>query len=123
MAAGRRLPGAFDAEGGQGAGFGVVKVVLNYVVDAGTARSAADGGAQFGKVFRSAGSHDFHVAVFGVADPAMQIEFGRLALDKPAESDSLDTAANEEVKDHKFRVQRAGDGTERTVLIGPASPR
>jgi hypothetical protein len=88
------LPGAFDAEGGEGAGFGLIEVMFDDVVDAGSARTAAHGGAKLGEIVRSARCHDFDLAILCITDPSMEMEFGGLALDKPAESDALNTAAN-----------------------------
>jgi hypothetical protein len=50
--------------------------------------------AQFGEVFRFTGCDYFHVAVFGVADPAAQGQLAGLAMDEPAEAYALDAASD-----------------------------
>jgi hypothetical protein len=94
------LPGAFYAEGVEAAGFGLVHVVLDYVVDAGAAGAFAEAGAKLVEVAGAACGDDFDVAVLGVADPAAEVELGGLALDEPAEADALDAAADQEVENH-----------------------
>jgi hypothetical protein len=98
------LPGAFDAEGGEVGGFGLIEVVLDDVVDAGAARATAEVGAQFVQVLRVTGGDYFDIAVFSVADPAAQFQLTSLALDEPAEAYALNAATDKEVKDHTLPV-------------------
>jgi hypothetical protein len=95
-----QLPSAFDAEGLKAAGFGLVEVMLEDAIDAATAGTLVEAGAEFGEVFGLAGGDDFDVAFFGVADPAAQGELTGFAVNEPAKSDTLYTPLNEEVKDH-----------------------
>ncbi len=99
-----RLPGSFDLEGPEVLGFFIVEVMFDEAIDAAAARSAAKALAEFVEVFGGAGGDNFDVAVFGVADPAAQFQLAGLALHEPAESDSLDAAADEEVKNHTLPV-------------------
>ncbi len=78
----------------------LVEMVLDEAIDAAAARAAAKAGAQLGQVIGLAGGNHFHVAVFGVAHPAAQVELAGLALHKPAEADALHAALNEEMKNH-----------------------
>jgi hypothetical protein len=108
----RHLPCAFDAEGAETLGFFLVEIVLDEAVDAAAARTFAQAGAQFGEVRGRAGSHNFHIAILCVADPAAQVEFAGFAVDEPAEADALNATLDEEVKDHDQgqcgRCARAG---------------
>jgi hypothetical protein len=88
------LPGAFYAEGVQVAGFGLVHVMLDEVVDAGAAGASSEAGTELGQFAGAARGYDFHVAVLCVADPAAEVELGGFALDIPAEADPLDAAAD-----------------------------
>lgn len=95
-----RLPGAFDAEGFEGSGFLFIEVVLEDAVNTAAARAATETGAQVGNVFRSAGSDDFNVAVFSVADPSGEAEFAGLAVYKPAKADTLHATLHEKMENH-----------------------
>ncbi len=94
------LPRAVDAEGAQGIGFLFLEKVFDDVIDAAAAGAASQAGAEFGEVAVVAGGNYFDVAVFGVADPAAQVEFAGLAVHEPAEADALNSALNEEMKNH-----------------------
>jgi hypothetical protein len=94
------LPGSVNAEGAEFFGFRIVEIVLDEVIDAAAAGAAAQFVAELVKVIGRAGSHDFDFAFLGVADPTAQADECGFALDKPAETDTLHTAANEEVKNH-----------------------
>jgi hypothetical protein len=74
--------------------------VLDYAVDTAATRATAEAGAEFAKVRLFAMDYDFHIAIFGVAHPAAQIELAGLAMDIPAEAYALYAALNEEVKNH-----------------------
>ena len=69
-------------------------------VDSGASGALAEAGAEVGEVFGGARGDDFNVAVFGVADPAGESEFAGLAVNEPAEADTLDATLNEKMKNH-----------------------
>jgi hypothetical protein len=115
------LPRAFNAEGAEAGGFGVGEGVLDEVVDAAASGTSAQAGAEFGQVgLFSVGDH-FHVAFFGVSDPAAEVELAGLAVDKPAEAYALYAALNQEMKNHCFqtKVSFADWVVERKVLGDP----
>ncbi len=93
-------PCAIDLKGTEVFGFAFVQMVLDDAVDAGAARAAAEAGTKLIEVAGVARRHHFHVAVLGVAHPSAQVKLAGLALYKPAETDSLYTALNEEMKNH-----------------------
>jgi hypothetical protein len=74
--------------------------VLDEAVDAAAAGASAEALAEIGEVFDRTGCDDFDIAFFGVADPAVEVEFAGFAMDEPAESYALDAALNEEVENH-----------------------
>jgi len=80
-------------------------MVLDEVIDAASARAATQAGAQLGQVGFVAVRHHFHVAVFGVAHPAAQVEFAGLAVYIPAEAHALHATLNQEMKDHKVSTK------------------
>jgi hypothetical protein len=75
--------------------------VFDYAVDTAATRAAAEAGAELVEVGLFAVDEDFHIAVFGVADPAAEVEFAGLAVNIPAEAYALYPALNEEVKNHR----------------------
>jgi hypothetical protein len=77
-----------------------VEVVFEEAVDSGASGALAEAGAEVGEVFGGARGDDFNVAVFGVADPAGESEFAGLAVDKPAEADTLYATLHKKMKDH-----------------------
>jgi hypothetical protein len=93
-------------------------MMLQDVIDAGATGAAAEAGPKFVEVVGRAGSEDFHVAIFGIADPAAEVEFAGFAVNKPPEADALHAAANEEVENHRMAsLQKAGlGGVEGAVL-------
>jgi hypothetical protein len=72
--------------------FGFCEFLLDDGIDAASAGAFAQGLMQFGKVVRLSGGEDLDMAVFSVADPAAQANFGSFAMDEPAKSDALDAA-------------------------------
>ena len=74
--------------------------MLDYAVDTATTRTSAKAGAEFVKVRLFAMDYDFHIAIFGVAHPAAEIELAGFAVNIPAEAYALYAALNEEVKNH-----------------------
>ena len=91
-------------------GFFVVEVVFDEAVNAAAARAAAEAVAEVGEVFDGAGGDDFDIAVFGVADPAAQVEFAGFAVYEPAKAYALYAALNEEVKNHIATKASVSDG-------------
>ena len=69
-------------------------------VNACPAWALTQAGAKLGKILESAGCDDLDVAFFGVADPAGEAQFTRLAVNEPAEADTLDATLNEKMKNH-----------------------
>ena len=51
-------------------------------------------------VFGGAGGDNFDVAIFGVANPATEIEFTGFAVNEPAKAYALYATFDEEVEDH-----------------------
>ncbi len=72
-------------------------------------RAALERGAELGEAFGIARDDYFDIAIFGVADPAFELEFAGLAVDEPAEAYALNAASNEEVKDHDLSSVTDGD--------------
>ena len=68
--------------------------MLDELVDPGSARAAAKAGAQFGEILDSAGGDYLNITIFGIANPASQVEFAGLAMHEPPESYTLDATAN-----------------------------
>jgi hypothetical protein len=98
------LPGAFDTERGEVGGFGLVEVVLDHMIHTRAARAAAEAAAQFVQVLGVTGRNHLQIAIFSVADPALQFQFARFALDEPAEADPLNAATDKKVKNHTSPV-------------------
>src|SRR3569833_549125 len=69
-------------------------------IDAAPARSSTEAVAQVCEIFCTAGSDNFDVAVFGVADPTAKIEFAGFAVNEPTEAYALHATLNEEVENH-----------------------
>jgi hypothetical protein len=103
-------PRAVNAEGAEGFGFPLIEKMLDDVIDTASAGAAAQAGAEFGEVAVIAGGDNFHVAIFGIADPAAQVEFAGFAMHEPAEADALNSALNEEVKNHERAKASFADG-------------
>jgi len=72
-------------------------VVFDEVVDAATAGAAAQALAEIVEVFGGAGGDNFDVAIFGVSNPAPEIEFAGFAVNEPAEAYALYASFDEEV--------------------------
>jgi hypothetical protein len=94
------LPGAFYAERVEVGGFAVGEDVLDYAVDAAATRAAAEAGAEFIQVRLFAMDYHFHIAIFGVADPAAEVELAGFAVNVPAEAYTLYAAFDQEVENH-----------------------
>src|SRR5579863_7716294 len=103
-------PCAFNAERREAGGLAFVEVMLDELIDPGAARATAKAGTEFAEILAGSGRHHLHVAVLGVAHPAAQIQFPGFAMHEPAEAHTLDTSANEEVKDHRRPVLQTGLG-------------
>jgi hypothetical protein len=81
--------------------------------------------AEFVEVFGGAGGDYFDIAVFSVADPAVELEFAGFTVNEPAEAYALYAALNEEMKDHidqsqSFKEWRCG-ATRHAVKLNPRS--
>ena len=96
----RLLPRPFNPERAQSSGFAFIEKMLDQAIHAAAARAAAQAGAQLVQVGFVAVDYYLHIAIFGVAHPAAQIELAGLAMDIPAEAYALYAALNEEVKNH-----------------------
>ncbi len=105
-----RLPGAFDAEGFEAVGFLFVEVVFEDEVNAAAARTAMEAQAQFGEIFGSARGDDLDIPFFSVANPAGEAQFTRLAVNEPAEADTLNATLNEKMKNHGVTIASVADG-------------
>ena len=44
--------------------------------------------------------HNFYLAIFGIADPALQSQSRCFAVDEPAKTDALNPSLHEVVSDH-----------------------
>ncbi len=78
------------------------EVMLDNAVDAAAARAASQARTQLAQVVGLAGGNHLHVAVFGVAHPAAQVQLRGLALHKPAKADPLHAALDEEVENQSY---------------------
>ena len=76
-------------------------MVFDHTIHACATRATAKTDAELVQVSGLARGDDFHLAVFGITDPAAQLQLGSLALYKPAEADTLDAPLNKEVEDHR----------------------
>lgn len=94
------LPGSLNPERAEAFGFGLIQCVFDKPVHTASARTGAQTCAKVVEVVRLARCDDFHVPVFGISNPAAQLQFAGLAMDKPAEANPLHAALNEEMKDH-----------------------
>jgi len=101
----RHLPGAIDPERAKAFGFTLIKIVLDEVIDATAAGTAAQAGAEFGKVFDAARGHNFHLALLSVAHPAAKVELAGLPVDEPAKAHTLHATLNQEMKNHRFETK------------------
>lgn len=88
------LPGAFDLEGFERACFAFRKRMLNDTIDTAAAGAFVERCAELVEVFRLSGNHHFDLAVFGIADPAFEVELAGFAVYEPAEADALDASLN-----------------------------
>ena len=91
------LPRTFNAKRLQPGGFALVHVVLNHAIHAAAARSAAQAGPQLGQVGHGALGHHLHLALFGVAHPAAQVQFAGLPLYVPPEANPLHSPLNQKM--------------------------
>jgi hypothetical protein len=116
---GGELPGAFDAEGFEVRGFLFVEMVFDDVVDACAAGASAEAGTEVVQIFGSAGCDDLDVAFFSVADPAAETEFARLAVDEPAEADTLYPTLHVKMENHGVvTIASVADGGARRNWSG-----
>src|SRR5580698_5551127 len=74
--------------------------MLDDMIDAAAARAAAQAGAQLVQVGWLAGGDYFHVAVFGVAHPAAQLQLAGLTVNEPAKAYALHTSLYQKMKNH-----------------------
>jgi hypothetical protein len=74
--------------------------VLDYAVDTAASWAAAEAGAELFEVGLFAVDYYFHIAIFGVAHPAAEVELAGFAVNVPAEAYTLYAALNEEVENH-----------------------
>ncbi len=94
-------PRTFDPERIQARRLFVVETVLDKAVDSAAAGAAAQARPQFCKIFGSAGSDDFHIAILSIAHPSAQIEFAGFAMNEPAESHALHAPLNQKMENHR----------------------
>lgn len=97
----RFLPRSFDPKGAEIGGFPLIEVVLDKLIDTRPARTPAETGAKLGEILPGPGGHDLHIAVFGIAHPAAQIQFAGLAMNEPAKPNPLHASANEKMQHHR----------------------
>jgi hypothetical protein len=74
--------------------------MFNQGVDAAAARPLTQRFAKLGEGIGVARRDNFNMTVLGVAHPAMQVQRGCLAVDKPPEANSLHTAFDQVMPDH-----------------------
>lgn len=96
-------------------------MMFDDLVDAGATRAAAKAGTQFAEIILGTGGYDFDIAVFGVADPAAEVEFLGFTMHEPAEADPLHAPTNEEVKHHPGPVLQIGIGGRNPDLESESS--
>src|SRR6185312_3023916 len=94
------LPGSFNTKRPEAGGFAVIQFVLDDGVHATAARSFAQGSGQIGQGVGLARSQYLHVPILGVAHPAVQLQRGRFAVNKPTESNALHAPFDQVVADH-----------------------
>src|SRR5581483_7787964 len=89
----RHLPGSFNAECSKTGNRPCFRF-LN-IIDARRTRTLLQTGTQPGQLIASPGGQHFDAAIRVVAHPSGDAQDVRLAFDKPAETDTLDTTAND----------------------------
>jgi hypothetical protein len=77
------------------------QLLFEYTVYSASARAFVQRLAKFSQILGLARCNNLNMAVIGVAHPAVQAEFGGFAMDEPAEPNSLNTAFNHVVANHK----------------------
>jgi hypothetical protein len=89
-------------------------VVFEEAVDAAASWTAAKALAEFVKIFGGACRDYLDVAVFGVADPAAEVELAGFAVNKPTKADTLYASLDKEVENHSdhFSLSEAGLGAQ-----------
>jgi hypothetical protein len=75
-------------------------VVFDEVVYSTAAGATTEALAKVVEIFCGASGDNFDVTIFGVADPATQVEFAGFAVNEPAEAYALYATFDEEVEDH-----------------------
>jgi hypothetical protein len=93
----KRLPGSFNTKRFEIFGFLIGQIVFDDGIDATAPRTFAEGEGEIGEGVRIARGEDFDMAVFGVADPALERKSGGFAMDEPAKSDPLNAPFDEEM--------------------------
>jgi hypothetical protein len=83
--------------------------MFKYGIDTAAAGAFVQSILQFGQRLRLAGDDDLDVPIGRVAHPAAKVKLGGLAMDKPAEADSLDATFDEKVEDHKTQVSQSDE--------------
>jgi hypothetical protein len=118
------LPGSFDFELTQTRGFTLVELVLDHFIDTASAGTFMEMGTKFREISLIARSDDLDLTGVSVAHPATQAKLCRLAMNKPAEADSLHTAADEKVKNHQsFKSTKSAlIGCQRAFICRTATP-
>ena len=81
-------------------GFGFGQSVLDDIVDARTAWTAAKATAKLIEIAGLASRDDFHFAILCVAHPPAQFKLAGLTLHEPAKANTLHATLNEEVNNH-----------------------
>jgi len=90
-------------ESGDRLGLGVL-----YIVHSRRSRTFLQTRSQSGQLFAGSHRQDFDAAIVIVADPSGNLQDVRLALDKPAEADALDTSANQKASGLSARLTVSG---------------
>jgi hypothetical protein len=93
-------PCSFNPERAEVFGFFLIEVVLKEAVDPGAARATAKAFAKLAEILRRSGGDDLHIAVFGIAHPAAQVELAGFAMDKPAKAYALYATLDKEMENH-----------------------
>jgi hypothetical protein len=96
------LPGSLDFEGVQALCFALYQSMLDYLIDAAAARTAMERCAQLGEAPGLACGNDFDIAVFGIANPAFQLQLAGFSMHEPSKAHSLYSSPHQKMQHHCY---------------------
>jgi hypothetical protein len=79
-----------------------LKLVLDNRIDTASARALTQRNSQLRELCLISRGNNLNMAIIGVPHPAIETEFSRLPLHKPAKANTLNPALDQKVKNHKI---------------------